>query len=230
MDNNQIIKYDNGQLTKVGNALAVTNKLLVLSAETYFKNGVRKAQEGKFDEAISDFSKAIELKPDFDLALARKYTLMGMLYDNEKKFEEAKIYFTKTIDLVDEYYAYYQLVIIFIRESKIDTAIHYLNIAISKFPENSQLYLIRANLKNDFLEMYSEAIDDYTKAIAIERKTEGIRDTMQEAYLGRAKARAEIGDKEGSNRDYTIINVNNTALRVLNEGLNEKERKMFGIE
>jgi translation initiation factor 6 (eIF-6) len=31
MDNNQITKYDNGQLTKVGNAIAVTNKLLALA-------------------------------------------------------------------------------------------------------------------------------------------------------------------------------------------------------
>jgi hypothetical protein len=31
MDNNQIIKYDNGQLIKVGNAIAVTSKLLALA-------------------------------------------------------------------------------------------------------------------------------------------------------------------------------------------------------
>ena len=31
MDNNQIIKYDNGQLTKLGNTIAITNKLLEIN-------------------------------------------------------------------------------------------------------------------------------------------------------------------------------------------------------
>ena len=232
MENNQIIKYDNEQLTKVGNAIAVTNKLLVLSAEVYFESGTKKAQLGKYNEAISDYSKAVELKPNFDLAIERKYTLMGMLYCNEGNYEEAKICFKKVIELSDDTYAFEQLLLLLVGTQEFDSALNYLEIAIQKFPENSKFYLIRGELRRTHLEKYEDAIDDLTKAIAIERKTEDVTEIMQDAYLERALSRAEIGDDEGSKRDYTIINLNNTALRIRKEGFTEEEKnelKMRGL-
>ena len=54
---------------------------------------------------------------------------------------------------------------------------------------------------------YLGAIEDFTKAIEIERQIEGIRDELQEAFFGRSKSKAKIGDFEGSKKDNMISNV-----------------------
>lgn len=69
MDINQIIKYDNEQLIKVGNAIAVTNKLLALGekfyAVEYNNRGIVKYKANNYLEAIEDYNKAIEIDPTY---------------------------------------------------------------------------------------------------------------------------------------------------------------------
>lgn len=229
MEESKLVKYESGQLQKVGNAIAITSKLLKKNAEVYFENALEKGKLGKYEEAISDYTKAIQLDPNFTTASANRYCLMAIKYYSEDNFEEAKTCFLKHIELTDELFSYRQLISLYIREQEFDTAIHYLEIAISKFPENSELYLIKGQVKSEFLGVHRDAINDFTKAIEIERKTESKTKVLYEACLERSKAKAELGDKEGSERDYLIANIYKKSWRIRNEGMNEDEKKVFGI-
>lgn len=227
MGMNELIKYDFGKLQKMANSLAIMNKLLEKNKEEYFESAIEKGILGKFEEAILDYTKAIELDPNFTLASAHRYTLMGMKYYNQDNFEEAKACFLETIKLIDELYSYIQLISLYTRTEEFNTACHYVEIAISKFPEDSKLYLIRGQIKSEFLEMPHEAIDDFTKAMEIEKGMKSHTEVLHEACYERAKAKAKIGDSEGSNRDFITSKAYRSALRVRAEGMNEDEKKIF---
>ena len=69
MDNNQIIKYNNGQLVKAGNYIAITEKILSLGeihdAIFYFKRAEQKCELANFLGALEDYTKAIEINPKY---------------------------------------------------------------------------------------------------------------------------------------------------------------------
>lgn len=223
----ELIKYNVGKLQKVSNGISIMNKLLKKNAEEYFESAIEKGKLGEFEEAISDYTKAIELDPNFTLALAHKYTLMGMRYYSEDNFEDAKACFIETTKLIDELYSYFQLISLYLKTEDVDSALCYLGIAISKFPETSNLYLIRGKIKSQFLEMPYDAINDFTKAMEIETKSESYTEVLHEACYERAKIKVEIGDQEGGKRDHIIAKSFKTGWRIKHEGLNEEEKKIF---
>ena len=51
----------------------------------FFKSGIKLANEGKYDEAIVDLKKAIELKPKY----AESHLHLGVVYANKKQYDEA---------------------------------------------------------------------------------------------------------------------------------------------
>lgn len=66
-----------------------------LSAETYYKRGLIKLENGKCEEAIKDFSKAIELKPSHSRSFLRR----GQCFDELDEFENAIGDLTKAVSL-----------------------------------------------------------------------------------------------------------------------------------
>ena len=73
-------------------------------AEEYLRRGVEAGQRGQYSEAIEDFTKAIELKPDY----AEAYYLRGLAYHRQGEYEHAIEDFTKAIELKPDYAeAYY---------------------------------------------------------------------------------------------------------------------------
>ena len=58
----------------------MTKILNPICAETYFNRGLSHAKNGEIELAIADYSKAIELKPDFAEAY---YCRGGACYDSE---------------------------------------------------------------------------------------------------------------------------------------------------
>ena len=173
MGDNKIIKYDNRQLLKVGNAIAITNKLLTLRENIneyfYLDKGNLKADLNDFVGAIEDYTNAIRINPQFGTS----YSSRGSSKFNINNFLEAIEDFTKAIEI-----------------NIIDSA----------------SYCGRGASKH-MISDYFGAIEDYTKAIEIERQIEGIRDELPEAFFGRSKAKAKIGDFEGSKKDNMISNL-----------------------
>lgn len=124
MEENKLVKYGAGLVEKVGNSISITNKLLTLSAEALFNQGVEKANMGRYEEAIIDFTSAMRIE----------------------------------------------------NENGIRTKI------------------------------------------------------LHEACFERSKAKAKIEDIEGSKRDVIVASLYKKAWRIRNEGFNEREKKIFGLE
>jgi len=80
MGKTELIKYNVGKLQKVSNSISIMNKLLKKNAEEYFERAIEKGKLGEYEAAISDYTKAIELDPNFTMASAHRYTLMGRVY------------------------------------------------------------------------------------------------------------------------------------------------------
>ena len=229
MEKNDLVQYDFLKLQKVGGAIAITSKLLRKSADDYFEKALENGTLRKYEEAISDYSKAIQLDPNFTIAYAHRYTLLGIKHYDEENFEEAISCFRKTIELVDEQYSYIQLISLYIRSMDFENALHFAEIAISLFSSDSSLYLIKGNIQT-FLERHNDAINDFTKAIEIECEKKTKTAIYHEAFLERAKSKNEIGDIEGSNQDNIIANALKKAWRVRNEGMTDEEKAIFGIK
>jgi tetratricopeptide (TPR) repeat protein len=69
-----------------------TNALL------YFYRGMSQEQKGNTTEALLDFQKAIELKPDFLLP----YSRTGKIYARQQDYEKAHEFYQKSVELGDE--------------------------------------------------------------------------------------------------------------------------------
>ncbi len=65
------------------------------TAEEYIKRGTERHDKGKHDEALADYTKAIELNPKS----SRGYASRGAAYGHQKKYTEAITDLTKAIEL-----------------------------------------------------------------------------------------------------------------------------------
>ena len=70
-----------------------------LTAWDHIRRGNRLNDEGKYAEAIADYTKAIELDPNYAIA----YNNLGNPYHNLNKYEKAIEYYTKAIELDPKY-------------------------------------------------------------------------------------------------------------------------------
>jgi len=68
----------------------------VLDAGFYFNRGLAHEKKGQYDEAISDFTKAIEIKPNY----ARAYRMRGEAYFNKGQYDKAIPDLKKAIGLI----------------------------------------------------------------------------------------------------------------------------------
>ncbi len=64
-DSNSIVPYSPMDLAKVTASIEVTDKILLERAEYYFNQGFVKYDLKDFHGAIADYTKAIEINPDY---------------------------------------------------------------------------------------------------------------------------------------------------------------------
>jgi len=69
-------------------------------ARPYNNQGLAYYNKGEFDQALSDYNKAIEIDPE----LAEAHNNIGLLYQAKGEFDQAIHYFSKAIE-IDPYYA-----------------------------------------------------------------------------------------------------------------------------
>jgi len=78
------------------------------TAETYADRGVIYNVNGKYDEALADFNKAVELKP------AEAYSNRGSIYLKRKKYAMALMDYKKSIEINPRYaIAYYNIACVY---------------------------------------------------------------------------------------------------------------------
>ncbi len=132
-------------------------------AVVFVDRGTTLFQEGDYDNAISQFTKAIELKPDY----AGNYLARGFCYTNKGDHDRAMADFTKAIELKPAYAAAYLARADVYREKRdYDCAITDFTRSIEYESDDPMAFVARGytyQLRGD----YEKARDDYQKALAL---------------------------------------------------------------
>ena len=176
------------------------------NSEIYIARGELKLKNQDYQDAMDDFSKALERKQTSSLAFLR----IGQTQMEINKYDDALKSFNNALDIGGEedetYVAFAKLME---KQGKIEDAIRYYSKAL-RIKEKRAYYLARAGLyekilKNDLamadkgnikvmLNNYKSAIDDYTKSLEI----------YENAFVFAKRGRAEekIGMYEQALNDY----------------------------
>jgi tetratricopeptide (TPR) repeat protein len=168
------------------------------NATGYYNSGVDKLEKGDLDGAIADYTKAIELRPDY----VKAYNNRGSARIEKGDLDGAIGDFSKAIELKpDHVNSYYGRGNAKERKGDWDGAIADYTKAIETVPDTTNVYLQYAyygrgnakERKGDF----NGALADYTKAIEI-------KPDYADAYYARGWVRFPLGDLDGALADYTM--------------------------
>ncbi len=183
------------QLKDKTNSLGIYRKIQILDEKglaAYAYNNKASAHNTarRFEQAITDCSKAIELSP----MLAEAWNNRGVAYRNTGQIERAVGDYTRAVELNPNYpealnnrgVAYAQL-------GRFEQAISDYSRAIELNPDFAEGYNNRANAYAK-LHKFEQAVFDYNRAI--DRNS-----TLAQAYGNRAVSLAILGKPQGAKRD-----------------------------
>jgi len=129
----------------------------------YNNRGLANYDKGLINKAMNDYTKAIELKPDY----AAPYNNRGVVYNDQRMFDKAITDYRQAIELAPNYAdAYYNRANTLASQGLFFIAITDYTKAIELNPDNAMSYNNRGAIYNDE-GLYDKAIDDYTKAIEL---------------------------------------------------------------
>lgn len=165
--------------------------------KAYMYRGYAFNGQGKFDKAIQDFDKIIELEPKNLEAYLNK----GKTYLYKSEADPAIQNFEKVIsyapDAKEAKVAYYYLGNIHSSRFESKKAIKYLDKLIKLAPTDAEAYFLRASTKNQAFD-FEGAVADYDLAIQYKPK-------YQEAYAGRGVAKIKLVPATEKNVNATCL-------------------------
>ena len=155
--------------------------------------------QGKYRDALSDYTKAIELNRNFGEA----YNNRGSVFVNLKKYDSAVADYTKAIEINANYGdAYANRANMFMTMKKYDLAYKDYSKVIELTPHNIEPYINRANLLRAENKT-EEALNDYNKAL-------DLKPNFPNVYLERGILFSNIGQKDKAIFNFTkAIEFNN---------------------
>lgn len=113
------------------------------SATDFIDRGTYYIKDQKFDLAISQFKKAIEIDPKN----AEAYYGLALAYHNKNDDDQTVINYTKSIELRPDYAdAYMRRAVIYGEKSNFDKAISDVDKAIALKPDDSFVYMIKVSI------------------------------------------------------------------------------------
>lgn len=125
--------------------------------------GLSEADEGKQQQAIVHYTKAIELKPDFSVA----YNNRGLAYDATANFKKAIEDFNYAISIKNyDATLYFNRGLTYYHMQDYESAINDLSTAVNINPDEAQYYIKRGAIKND-MKNYSGALEDFIEAVRL---------------------------------------------------------------
>jgi len=134
-------------------------------ADAYLKRGIAYGEKGLYDNAISDYNKAIEIDP----GNANAYFERGIVYGKKDLCDNAISDYNKAIEINPRYAnAYVARGHFYIPEGLYDNAISDYNKAIEINPRYADAYLVRGIAYGVLKGLYDNAISDFNKAIEID--------------------------------------------------------------
>ncbi len=164
-----------------------------ISAETYFQWGYAKGELGDYAGAITDYTKAIRLKPD----AAEAYYNRGNVKGHLGQYSAAIADFDTAIKLKpNTAEAYYNRGVVKGRLGQYGAAIADYGIAIKLKPDAASAYINWGAAKNS-LGQHAAAIADFDTAIRLQPNA-------ADAYLNRGAAKANLGQYSAAVADYDI--------------------------
>lgn len=162
----------------------------LLTAQDYFRRGFRASSEGHTQEAVKEYSKAIELDPSF----ASAYHNRGILYNNLGEQQKALDDYNKAIELDSSYaHAYNGRGNVYSDLGEQQKALEDYNKAIELDLNYKFAYRNRGLLYSK-LGNHDAAVKDYTRAIQLDPK-------YKNAYLNRADAYSALGQESLAEAD-----------------------------
>ncbi len=166
----------------------ITNEMI--RAQIFLSRGTLYAIQNSLDEAIADFSKAIDLDPNN----ATPYNNRGSAYNNQNKLNEAIADFSKAIELDPKYaMPYHNRGAVYFKQKKLDQAIADLSKAIELDPKYAKAYHNRGTTyatQNNL----DEAIADFSKAIELDPNNVMPYNNRGSAYDNQNKLNEAIAD------------------------------------
>ena len=164
----------------------------LLTAQDYFRRGFRAISEGHTQEAVKEYSKAIELDPSF----ASAYHNRGILYNKLGEQQKALDDYNKAIELDPSYaFAYNGRGNVYRGLGERQKALDNYNKAIELDPSFAYAYNGRGNVYSDLGEQ-QKALEDYNKAIELDP-------IHKFAYRNRGLLYSKLGNLEAAVKDYT---------------------------
>lgn len=161
-----------------------------LTAWDYIRRGLRAKAEGQMEEAIQEYSKAIDKDP----RNAAAYNNRGIVYDDLEQYERAIEDYDKAIELnPNNVLAYNNRGVAYDNLGEYEKAIEDYDKAIKLDPDYAAAYNNRGVIYNA-LGQYEKAIECYTQAIKLDPQ-------YKTAYQNRAEAYRAIGKKELAEAD-----------------------------
>ncbi|MCC5666058.1 tetratricopeptide repeat protein [Nostoc sp. CHAB 5784] len=214
-----------------------TNVSTLNQGVVHFYSGICFYNNSNFTQAIADYKKAIELKPDF----VEAYNNLGNAYTKQGDYNQAFTDYNKAINLNPNLAeAYNGRGIVYRNQGKYTQALVDFNKAIDLKPDNAEAYTGRGNVyvaQGDFAQAiinYNKAIKlnsnliepyynrgvayvgqgNYTKAFADYNKAIELDPSAAEAYINRGNAYVDQGNLTQAFIDF------NKAIK-LNKNLSE---------
>ena len=166
--------------------------LPVITAEEYLRRGMAYYDRGNFIQAVSDYNKALRVKPDYP----EVYLYRGQAYANMKEPEKAFQDYSKAIEMDPKFEeAYYVRGLTYAAQGKLENALADYSKAIEINAQYIQAYLNRGYVyinKNN----PGDAIADFNKIIKI-------NPSIPAVYYLRGVAYANKGNLQQAIADYT---------------------------
>jgi IMP dehydrogenase/GMP reductase/lipoprotein NlpI len=179
-------------------------------AQAYYNRGVIYYNQQKYELALADYNKAINLNPN----LAEAYVNRGLLYSKQQKYELGLADYNKAIDMNPNLaQAYYNRGVIYYNQQKYELALADYNKAIELNPNFAEAYVSRGILYYN-QQKYDLALSDYNKAIEINPNNAG-------PYYNRGLLYSDLQKYDLALADYNqAIRINpNYADAYLNRGV-----------
>ena len=192
--------------------------------QAYYNRGIVFMNENKYNQALDDFNKAIELDPN----KVKAYNNRGIIFYNQNKYNQALDDYNKALELdSNQVEIYINRGFLFNNEKKYDQALNDFNKAIQLDPNKVEAYINRGIV---FIneKKYDQALNDYNKAIELDAnnaqayynkgnvyfnekkydeaiinysKAIGLRNDFFKAYYGRGLAKYYSGKKDAACED-----------------------------
>ena len=194
-------------------------------AEEALKKGTDYGRHGSYNEAISEFNKAIEASP----GSASAYYDRGFVYDKKENLDQAISDYTKAIEIDPNFTdAYYNRGFAYYKKGTFDLAISDYSKVIELSPSSPDAYYGRGLVYSKKGNL-NEAISDYTKAIEVRPNFALAYDARAVAYFAKKDYIKSLADvnKAGS-LGFRSRPLKETSSDLINSGKNLTNRPEKG--